>query len=94
MNRDQQVPDPDTMCGAMIRYITQSDPKHFQPMNANFGLLDPPKKKMSKSLRKAWFSERALKTLKDSFPVKPMRSHFNTSEAEQQMSEKAGQDAA
>ena len=76
MNRDQQVPDPDTMCGALIRYITQSDPKHFQPMNANFGLLDPPEKKMSKSLRKAWFSERALKTLKDSLPVEPMRSPF------------------
>jgi len=94
MNRDQQVPDPDTMCGALIRYITQSDPEHFQPMNANFGLLDPPEKKMSKSLRKAWFSERALKTLKDSLPVEPMRSPFNTSQAEQQMSEKAGQDAA
>jgi len=94
MNREQQVPDSDTMSGALIRYITQSDPEHFQPMNANFGLLDPPEKKMSKSLRKAWFSERALKTLKDSLPVEPMRSPFNTSQAEQQMSEKAGQDAA
>ena len=94
MNREQQVPDPDTMCGALIRYITQSDPEHFQPMNANFGLLDPPEKKMSKSLRKAWFSERALKTLKDSLPVEPLRSPFKASQAEQQMSEKAGQDAA
>ena len=94
MNREQQVSDPDTMCGALIRYIAQSDAEHFQPMNANFGLLDPPEKKMSKSLRKAWFSERALKTLKDSLPVEPMRSPFNTSQTEQQMSEKAGQDAA
>ena len=94
MNRDQQVPDPDTMCGALIRYITQSDPKHFQPMNANFGLLDPPEKKISKSLRKAWFSERALKTLKNSLPVAPIKSPLNTSYAEQQMSEKEGMDAA
>ncbi len=54
------VPRPITMCGALIRYITETDPEHFQPMNANFGLLDHPLQKMSKPLRKAWMSERAL----------------------------------
>ena len=33
-------PFPQTcMIGAMAHYITHADPKHFQPMNANFGIL-------------------------------------------------------
>ncbi len=69
----------------------------FQNLHVNVlfqGIRILQRKKMSKSLRKAWFSERALKTLKDSLPVEPMRFPFNTSQTEQQMSEKAGQDAA
>ncbi|MCH7895887.1 MAG: methylenetetrahydrofolate--tRNA-(uracil(54)-C(5))-methyltransferase (FADH(2)-oxidizing) TrmFO [candidate division NC10 bacterium] len=31
----------DTMLGALLRYITSTDPSRFQPMNANFGLLPP-----------------------------------------------------
>jgi methylenetetrahydrofolate--tRNA-(uracil-5-)-methyltransferase len=34
------VPPPSTMMGALYRYLREADPKHFQPMNANFGLLD------------------------------------------------------
>jgi len=32
------VPPPTTMLGALYRYMNEADPKHFQPMNANFGL--------------------------------------------------------
>ncbi|HEX6971973.1 MAG TPA: methylenetetrahydrofolate--tRNA-(uracil(54)-C(5))-methyltransferase (FADH(2)-oxidizing) TrmFO [Limnochordia bacterium] len=32
----------ETMMGALARYITSADPRHFQPMNANFGLLPNP----------------------------------------------------
>ena len=60
-NRIERPPSPDTMMGALIRYITETEPSTFQPMNANFGLLNPPEKKMSKSERKIWYSERALK---------------------------------
>ncbi|HEX2202969.1 MAG TPA: methylenetetrahydrofolate--tRNA-(uracil(54)-C(5))-methyltransferase (FADH(2)-oxidizing) TrmFO [Longimicrobium sp.] len=35
------VPPPTTMLGGLMRYLRDSDPKHFQPMNSNFGLLDP-----------------------------------------------------
>lgn len=35
------VPPPTTMLGALYRYLSEADPQHFQPMNANFGLLDP-----------------------------------------------------
>jgi methylenetetrahydrofolate--tRNA-(uracil-5-)-methyltransferase len=34
------VPPPATMLGALYRYLREADPAHFQPMNANFGLVD------------------------------------------------------
>jgi methylenetetrahydrofolate--tRNA-(uracil-5-)-methyltransferase len=37
---DPIVPPPTTMLGALYRYLCEADPAHFQPMNANFGLLD------------------------------------------------------
>jgi methylenetetrahydrofolate--tRNA-(uracil-5-)-methyltransferase len=37
---DPVVPPPTTMLGALYRYLREADPAHFQPMNANFGLLD------------------------------------------------------
>ena len=36
-------------------------------MNANFGLFVPPKKNMSKTERKSWYAERALKKAADFF---------------------------
>ncbi len=35
------VPPATTMLGALYRYLHAADPEHFQPMNANFGLLEP-----------------------------------------------------
>ncbi len=35
------VPPATTMLGGLYRYLAEADPKHFQPMNANFGLLEP-----------------------------------------------------
>ena len=35
------TPPATTMLGGLYRYLREADPKHFQPMNANFGLLDP-----------------------------------------------------
>ena len=34
------IPPPTTMLGALYRYLREAEPRHFQPMNANFGLLD------------------------------------------------------
>ena len=34
------VPPPTTMLGGLYRYLREANPDHFQPMNANFGLLD------------------------------------------------------
>ena len=35
------VPPATTMLGALYRYLREADPKEFQPMNSNFGLLEP-----------------------------------------------------
>lgn len=54
------VPPPATMLGGLYRYLAEADPKHFQPMNANFGLLDPLPGKHRKADRKGLLAERAL----------------------------------
>jgi len=35
------VPPPTTMLGAICRYLREADPANFQPMNANWGLVEP-----------------------------------------------------
>ncbi|MGQ9461611.1 MAG: FADH(2)-oxidizing methylenetetrahydrofolate--tRNA-(uracil(54)-C(5))-methyltransferase TrmFO [Candidatus Fervidibacter sp.] len=56
----------ETAIGALARYITTADPKHFAPMNINFGLLPPLEKKVKpKELRHRLMSIRALKTLEE-----------------------------
>ena len=58
------IPPPTTMLGAIYRYLREGDPKHFQPMNANFGLLeelaDPPR---DKDKKRVMYAERALQAL-------------------------------
>jgi methylenetetrahydrofolate--tRNA-(uracil-5-)-methyltransferase len=56
------IPPPTTMLGGLMRYLRESDPKHFAPMNSNFGLLDPLEtvgKKMKKEEKRALLVERA-----------------------------------
>lgn len=57
------VPPPTTMLGGLYRYLAEADPKHFQPMNANFGLLDPLPGKVRKQDRKPQQSARALEEM-------------------------------
>ena len=54
------VPPPTTMLGGLYRYLREADPAHFQPMNANFGLLDPLPGKVKKDARKAALVTRAV----------------------------------
>ena len=62
---EPMLPPPTTMLGALYRYLRETEPKRFQPMNANFGLMEPlehgPKDKFAK---KAVLAERALATMK------------------------------
>lgn len=55
----------ETMAGALFHYVTHAEPKDFQPMKANFGLLpelDPPVR--SKAERYRAYAARALAALK------------------------------
>jgi methylenetetrahydrofolate--tRNA-(uracil-5-)-methyltransferase len=49
------------MLGALYRYMNEADPKHFQPMNANFGLLDDLSTNVrDKKRKREMLAERAL----------------------------------
>jgi methylenetetrahydrofolate--tRNA-(uracil-5-)-methyltransferase len=62
--QEPTIPPPTTMLGALYRYLREADPRHFQPMNANFGLLDPlPKDIRDKRRKRELFAERALADL-------------------------------
>ena len=58
------IPPPTTMLGSLYRYLRETEPKRFQPMNANFGLMEPlentPKDKIEK---KRLLAERALREM-------------------------------
>ena len=38
---DPVLPPPTTILGGLYRHLRESDPRHFQPMNSNWGLVDP-----------------------------------------------------
>ncbi len=62
--RNAVYPPETTMIGALLKYITTADPERFQPMNANFGLLPPPEKRIKGKLnRRKYLAERALRDL-------------------------------
>ncbi len=60
--RPATVPPPTTMLGALYRYLREADPDHFQPMNANFGLLEPlaVQSRVGKDRKKEMLVERAV----------------------------------
>jgi methylenetetrahydrofolate--tRNA-(uracil-5-)-methyltransferase len=58
------VPPSTTMLGGLYRYLRDADPSHFQPMNANFGLLDPLPGKVKKDRKRELLAERALSDLR------------------------------
>ncbi|HUE76527.1 MAG TPA: methylenetetrahydrofolate--tRNA-(uracil(54)-C(5))-methyltransferase (FADH(2)-oxidizing) TrmFO [Longimicrobiales bacterium] len=58
------VPPPTTMIGALYRYLREADPGKFQPMNSNFGLVDPLDARIrNKAEKRARLAERALAEL-------------------------------
>lgn len=56
----------ETMMGAMAHYITHASPKHFQPINANFGIIPRLEKRIrEKRERNLALSQRALTVLEE-----------------------------
>jgi methylenetetrahydrofolate--tRNA-(uracil-5-)-methyltransferase len=56
------TPPPTTAHGALLHYVTTSDPRHFQPINTNYGLFPPlPSKVRDKERKKQQIGERAIR---------------------------------
>ena len=54
---------PQTILGSMAHYITHADPEHFQPMNANFGIVHSDLPERAKD-KKEQLATRALELIK------------------------------
>jgi methylenetetrahydrofolate--tRNA-(uracil-5-)-methyltransferase len=60
-----------TMLGALVNYVTSADPKRFQPINSNWGLINPNPDELEKKLRKdkrlknEFLAERALALIRE-----------------------------
>ena len=55
------TPPPATAHGALVNYITTSDPRYFQPINTNFGLFPPlPTKIRDKEQKRRMIHQRAM----------------------------------
>lgn len=59
------VPPPTTALGGLITHLMNTEAKHFQPSNINFGLLPPLDKKYPKKERGRVQARRALAALAD-----------------------------
>lgn len=74
--KDPVVPPPTTMLGALYRYLREADPRHFQPMNANFGLVDELDERIrDKREKKERLAERAVRDMcvwRDSMSIEPV----------------------
>jgi len=55
------LPPPTTILGGLLRYLREAEPTNFQPMNANYGLLDPlPGRVRRRRARRAELAARAV----------------------------------
>jgi methylenetetrahydrofolate--tRNA-(uracil-5-)-methyltransferase len=66
----------ETAIGSLAHYITTADPKHFAPMNINFGLLPPLERKIRpKEVRYKLMVLRALKKLDEFIAQNGLQRH-------------------
>lgn len=59
------IPPKETAIGSLVNYLMTSDPKHFQPMNVNWGLMPSLEKKVPKWEKYLKMAERALEKLEE-----------------------------
>jgi len=54
------VPPTTTMLGGLFRYLRDARPGHFQPMNSNWGLVDPLDRRVKdKKVKREMLADRA-----------------------------------
>jgi len=66
MERQGREPEPfpaTTALGALARHLTESDPRHFQPANINYGLFEELPERVRKGDRRAAYVDRAQAAL-------------------------------
>jgi len=57
---DAIIPPPTTVLGGLFQYLSEAKPGHFQPMNSNWGLVEPLQKRIkNKKERRERLGERA-----------------------------------
>ncbi len=84
--RELLVPPCTTAHGALVHYITEADPRNFQPMNINWGLFPPleqkgrRKRRLPKRERYRLMAERALRDLEDWIREKGVLADWITEE--------------
>ncbi|MGE5232590.1 MAG: methylenetetrahydrofolate--tRNA-(uracil(54)-C(5))-methyltransferase (FADH(2)-oxidizing) TrmFO [Acidobacteriota bacterium] len=54
---------PTTALGALARHLTESDPRHFQPANINYGLFAPLEREVKRDERREAYAGRARRDL-------------------------------
>ena len=59
------LPPPESMLGGIVRFLKSANPRNFQPMNANWGLVPPVPGKMAKRERRQRMYERGLAAFKN-----------------------------
>ncbi len=57
------LPPATTAHGALVSHITNADPRHFQPMNVNYGLFPAMEGRVKKAERRRLMAERALRDM-------------------------------
>ena len=72
-----------TALGALARHLTESDAKHFQPANINYGLFPELEERLPKKLRRRAYVERAWRELeawaeRQRLPFERLRSPFSS----------------
>lgn len=66
-SKSEWIPPKTTMLGALSYYITHAEPKDFQPMKANFGIIpDLSKKIKNRQQRKQAYVKRAITDMEQS----------------------------
>jgi len=64
-DRPPAVPPPTTVLGALYRYLAQARPDRFQPMNSNWGLVEPlPERVRDKERKRLRLAERAVEAFR------------------------------
>ena len=59
------VPPPESMLGALVRFLATAQPENFQPMSANWGLVPPVEGRMDKKAKREAMFRRGLSAFQE-----------------------------